>query len=199
MTRPREFTAERLDWLPWIETVADIGLSDEQLEAVYTQAPNVKGSPYFATLALDLPALVQRTGLFNSTVRSPGGGSSADRELAATVTSVRNGCIYCTSVHAQRYVQYARRPDVIAALFADGAEARLDDPRAQAIADFSLRITDDPADLAHDDLQDMRDAGFSELEIYDIAQAAAMFAWANRLMQTLGEPVLPDEAGVSSP
>ena len=198
MTRPHEFTAERLDWLSWIETVTDIGLSDDQLEAIYAQAPNAKGSPYFAMLALDLPALVQRTGLFNSTMRSPGGGSNADRELAATVTSVRNGCIYCTSVHAQRYVQYAKRPDVIAALFSDGADARLDDPRAQAMADLSLHITDDPANLSAGDLQGMREAGFSDIEIYDIAQAAAMFAWANRLMQTLGEPVLPDEAGVSS-
>jgi uncharacterized peroxidase-related enzyme len=183
---------DKLDWLPWVDTVTEIGLSDQQLEEVYTQAPNAKGSPYFATLALDLPALVQRTGLFNSTMRSPGGGSNADRELAATVTSIRNGCIYCTSVHAQRYVQYARRPQVISALFADGADARLDDQHTQAIADFSLRVTDDPAGLAHGDVQAMRAAGFSDLEIYDIAQSAAMFAWANRLMQTLGEPSLPE-------
>lgn len=31
----------------------------------------------------------------------------------------------------------------------------------------------------------------TDLEIYDVAQAAAMFAWANRLMQTLGEPTVP--------
>jgi uncharacterized peroxidase-related enzyme len=56
----------------------------------------------FRSLAHDPPALVQRTGLFNSTMRSPGGASNAHRELAATVTSLLNGCIYCTSVHAQR-------------------------------------------------------------------------------------------------
>ena len=192
MTRPDAFTVEPLDWLPWIETVTDIGLSEEQLEAVYAQAPNAKGSAYFATLALDLPSLVQRTGLFNNTMRSPGGGSNADRELAATVTSIRNGCIYCTSVHAQRYIQYARRPEIIAALFADEAEARLGEPRAQAITRFALDITDDPANLSPAEVQGMREAGYRDLEIYDIGQSAAMFAWANRLMQTLGEPTLPE-------
>ena len=107
MTKPATFTMETLDWQPWIETVADLGLSESELEAVYEQAPNARNSPYFATLAHDLAALVQRTGLFNSTMRSPRGASNAERELAATVMSILNGCIYCTSVHAQRYVLYA--------------------------------------------------------------------------------------------
>ena len=37
-----------------------------------------------------------------------------------------------------------------------------------------------------------RAAGLDALEILDATHAIAMFAWANRLMQTLGEPVYPD-------
>ena len=33
----------------------------------------------------------------------------------------------------------------------------------------------------------MRAQGLSDLEILDLTHAVAMFAWANRLMQTLGE------------
>ena len=54
------FTLDQLDWDPWIETIAAAGLSAEALDEVYRQAPNAKGSPYFATLAHDLPALVAR-------------------------------------------------------------------------------------------------------------------------------------------
>jgi uncharacterized peroxidase-related enzyme len=190
--RATQFTIERLDWAPWIETVIEIGLSDEELAAVYEQAPNAKGSPYFATLALDLPALVERTGLFNNTMRSPGGGSNAERELAATATSQINGCVYCASVHAQRYVQYAKRPGVMDRLLAAGVESPLDDPREQAIVDFSARLTRNPSELTPADVQYLRDAGLTDLEIYDIAQSAAMFAWANRLMQTLGDPFYPE-------
>jgi uncharacterized peroxidase-related enzyme len=189
--RATQFTIERLDWAPWIETVTEIGLSDEELAAVYEQAPNAKGSPYFATLALDLPALVERTGLFNNTMRSPGGGSNAERELAATAVSRINGCVYCASVHAQRYVQYAKRPEVMDRLLEEGVDAPLSDAREQAIVDFSAKLTRNPAGLTSDDIKPLRVAGLTDLEIYDIAQSAAMFAWANRLMQTLGDAVYP--------
>ncbi len=189
--RATQFTIERLDWAPWIETVTEIGLSDEELAAVYEQAPNAKGSPYFATLALDLPALVERTGLFNNTMRSPGGGSNAERELAATAVSRINGCVYCASVHAQRYVQYAKRPEVMDRLLEEGVDAPLNDAREQAIVDFSAKLTRNPAGLTSDDIKPLRVAGLTDLEIYDIAQSAAMFAWANRLMKTLGDAVYP--------
>ena len=194
MTKPATFTMETLDWQPWIETVADLGLSESELEAVYEQAPNARNSLYFATLAHDLAALVQRTGLFNSTMRSAGGAPNAERELAATVMSILNGCIYCTSVHAQRYVQYAKKPEVMEHLFATlpSRDDELDDPREQAIVDFAWMLADEHAHLTGGDIQGLRDAGLTDLEIYDIGQSAAMFAWANRLMQTLGEPAIPE-------
>lgn len=188
---PQDFTLGELDWEPWIETVAGIGLSDEELERVYAQAPNARDSPYFATLALDLPALVERTGLFNNAMRSAGGATSAERELAATAVSRVNGCVYCASVHARRYVQYAKKRDVIERLLDEGVGAPLEDPKEQAIVDFSVRLTENSAALSADDVRPMRAAGFSDLEIYDVALSAAMFAWANRLMQTLGEGVFP--------
>ena len=190
--RATQFTIQRLDWAPWIETIAEIGLSEDDLAAVYEQAPNAKGSPYFATLALDLPALVERTGLFNNTMRSPGGASNAERELAATAVSRINGCVYCASVHAQRFVQYAKRPGVMDHLLDQGVDAPLDDPREQAIVDLAAKLTRDPAGLTADDIRPLRDMGVTDLEIYDIAQSAAMFAWANRLMQTLGDAVYPE-------
>jgi len=42
------------------------------------------------------------------------------------------------------------------------------------------------------DLKPLRDVGMDDLEILDLTNAAAMFANANRLMQTLGEPIMPE-------
>lgn len=190
--RPDAFTMAKLDWDPWTETVTDIGISEAELETIFAQAPNAKNSPYFATLALDLPALVQRTDLFNNTMRSPGGASNAERELAATAASRVNGCIYCASVHSQRYVQYAKNPEMMQRLLDDGVATPIENPREQAIVTFSVKLTEDPAGLQPTDVQALRDVGLTDLEIYDVAQSAAMFAWANRLMQTLGEGVYPE-------
>jgi alkylhydroperoxidase family enzyme len=32
--------------------------------------------------------------------------------------------------------------------------------------------------------------GYSDLEIFDLILSAAMFGWANRLMHSLGEPLM---------
>jgi alkylhydroperoxidase family enzyme len=40
------------------------------------------------------------------------------------------------------------------------------------------------------DLVPLRAVGMEDLEIHDLIHAAAMFANANRLMQTLGEPII---------
>jgi alkylhydroperoxidase family enzyme len=37
-------------------------------------------------------------------------------------------------------------------------------------------------------IERLRQAGLQELEIFDVLHAGTFFAWANRLMLTLGEP-----------
>ena len=191
--RPDRFTLDQLDWDPWIPTIRDIGLTEDELEDVYAVAPNAKASSYFATLALDLPALVARTGLFANAMRSPDGASNSDRELAAVAVSRLNGCIYCASVHARLYAQYTKNQPQIERILDDGVTAPFDDQREQAIVNFAVRLEDDPSGLSTADLQPLRDAGLTDLEIYDVSTAAAMFSWANRLMQTLGAGVYPDD------
>ncbi|MFM7583231.1 MAG: alkylhydroperoxidase, partial [Caldilinea sp.] len=53
---------------------------------------------------------------------------------------------------------------------------------------FAARLTHAPDALNGEDLLPLRQNGLSDLEILDLIHAVAMFAWANRLMQTLGEP-----------
>jgi uncharacterized peroxidase-related enzyme len=190
--RPDKFTLAQIDWDPYIETVTEIGLSEDELARVYEVAPNAKASPYFATLALDLPALVQRTGVFSNAMRSPGGAPNSDRELAAVAVSRVNGCIYCASVHARLYVQYTKNETGMQRILDTGVDAEIDSPRERAIVDFAVRLTNDAAGITAADIAPLREVGLSELEIYDVAQSAAMFVWANRLMQTLGAGVYPE-------
>ena len=77
---------------------------------------------------------------------------------------------------------------MIDAIYAEGVDAPLADPRLAAIVAYSAKLTDDHANLTAADLQPLRDAGLTDLDILDVTHAAAMFAWANRLMLTLGEP-----------
>jgi uncharacterized peroxidase-related enzyme len=101
-----------------------------------------------------------------------------------------NGCVYCASVHAQRFEQLAKRNDSIKQVFTDPRTAGTTD-REKAIVQFSIQLTEHPDTLSASHIQALKDVGLSESEILDLIHSVAIFAWANRLMLNLGEPVFP--------
>lgn len=52
--------------------------------------------------------------------------------------------------------------------------------------DYALKLTRDPAAMAESDVARLRDAGFDDTAILDIAQVTAYFAYVNRLADGLG-------------
>lgn len=186
MSAPR-FTTDVLDWAAWIAPV-DIGAaSADQLAVLEESGPHARTSQYYHLLLHDAPALRERSHLFNAIMYGPKGLPRADRELGATVESILNRCVYCTSVHARFYVQLAKQADVIERLFAHGLAAELE-PRERAIADFSAKLGETPPRAGAEDVAALRKVGLSDADIADLINAVAIFAWANRLMLTLGEP-----------
>ena len=119
---------------------------------------------------------------------APKGLPRADRELASVAVSRINGCVYCASVHAQRYAQITKHPEIIQRIFDEGVEAELGE-RQRAIVDYAVALTRAPQSATQADLAPLRRAGLTDLEILDLTHVVAMFAWANRLLQTLGEVV----------
>ena len=188
MSSPR-FTMDQVEWRPWLPPVQAETATPQQ-RAALERSPQAN-SPYFLTLANDVESLEQRSPLFHSVMYVPGGLKRAERELATVVTSIINGCVYCSSVHARRFAELTKQPEVIRALYEQGLDTPLE-PRLRAIVDFAAKLTREPAAMTPSDLEPLRNAGLSDLEIHDLVNATAMFANANRLMQTLGEPVLPE-------
>ena len=82
----------------------------------------------------------------------------------------------------------------MAHIWRDGADAALE-PRRRAILEYAAKLTRDPAAIGSADAAPLRAQGLTDLEILDLTHAVAMFAWANRLMQTLGEPAAPAREG----
>lgn len=58
----------------------------------------------------------------------------------------------------------------------------------QAEINFSAALSATPASAIAQQINTLRELGLSELELLDLVQSTAFFAWANRLMLTLGEP-----------
>ena len=188
--RAHGFTNETLQWRAWLDLVALDQATPEQLEVLEESHPKARSSDYYRFLVHQPRILRERSTAFNAIMYAPGGLPRAERELAATVVSRVNGCVYCASVHAQRFEQLARRNDVIRQVFEDPHGAGTT-AREQAIAQFSIALTERPGTLGPADVQRLQDAGLAEGEILDLLHSVAIFAWANRLMQNLGEPVVP--------
>ncbi|SHH41391.1 peroxidase-related enzyme [Pollutimonas bauzanensis] len=182
------FTNETLDWKAWLDVVDAGTATPEQIAVLELSHPKAKESDYYLLLAHQPAILKQRSEAYNAIMYAPGGLARADRELGALTVSRINGCVYCASVHAQRYEQLAKQNATVAQVFDDPRTAGATE-REQAIAQFSIRLTEAPDRIGPGDIQALKNVGMNDAEILDLLHAASIFAWANRLMLNLGEPV----------
>ncbi len=188
--RVNGYTSETLGWKAWLPVVALDTASPEQLAVLEASHPAAKTSDYYLVLVHQPRILQERSLAFNAIMYAPGGLSRAERELASAVVSRVNGCVYCASVHAQRFEQLAKRNDVIHQVFTQPQGAGTT-ARERAIVQLSIDLTARPGVLGVAQMKAVRDAGLAPLEILDLVHAIAIFAWANRLMLNLGEAVFP--------
>jgi len=188
--RANGFTNETLQWRSWLQPVQVAEATPLQLQVLDESHAQARTSEYYLTLIHQPLMLRHRSAAYNAIMYAPGGLPRAERELGAMVVSVTNGCVYCTSVHAQRYAQLARRHDTVQQVFADPANAHEAGAtgRERAVARFAQAVTLRPQALGAADLAPLRALGMSDEEVIDLLHAVAIFGWANRLMHNLGEP-----------
>ena len=177
--RIKGFTNESLDWKAWLDVVKLNKATPEQIAILEESHPKAKESDYYLFLAHQPEILRQRSAAFNAIMYAPGGMPRAERELSTAVVSRINGCVYCASVHAQRFEQLAKRNDTIKQVFEDPHTAGTTD-REKAIVQFSIALTERPDTVSASSIQTLKDAGLTEAEILDLIHSVAIFAWANR-------------------
>ncbi|MBT0722604.1 alkylhydroperoxidase domain protein [Rosenbergiella collisarenosi] len=190
---PQAFTRKELGWEPWLTPKPYDAFTQQQQEVLVRFGH--QHSDYFLLLGHDQPVLEQRTLTDKGIFYTPGGLTRAERELAATVVSKVNGCIYCASVHARKASQLAKKPEEVALLLQVQPGDALSVGQSErwqieieAVAALSLT----PPRLTEQHLYALQQLPLTTLEITDLIQSAAFFAWANRLMLTLGEPFIPE-------
>jgi uncharacterized peroxidase-related enzyme len=186
--RIKGFTNEELNWKSWLDVLKLESATEEQLAVLKESHPKATISDYYLTLVHQPEILKQRSIAFNAIMYAPGGLARADRELGATVVSRINGCVYCASVHAQRFEQLGKRNDAIAQVFEDPYSVTTN-PRDKAISDFSIQLTLEPNKVNASSIHALVAVGMNLGEVLDLIYSVAIFAWANRLMLNLGEPL----------
>lgn len=106
--------------------------------------------------------------------------SKLDREIIAVVVSSINHCHYCLTAHGAAVRTLSGDPKFGEEIAQNWRAAGLDEKRA-AMLDFVVLMTERPDAVVEADRQALRDAGYSNRAIFDIASVAGFFAMSNRV------------------
>ncbi len=109
-----------------------------------------------------------------------GGLSAADRELIVVASSAANDCLYCVVAHGAIARIRARNPLIADQVAVDWRKADLTE-RQKAMLGFAVKLALRPADVADQDLEELRQHGFDDEDIWDIGAITALFALSNRM------------------
>lgn len=137
--------------------------------------PNV-----LAAYAFNEAKLSAFTQMYNDLMLADSGLSKLEREMIAVAVSAVNRCFYCLTAHGAAVRQLSGDPELGELMVMNHRVAELS-PRHRAMLDFSVKLTERPAEILEGDRQALRDAGFSDRDIWDIAAVAAFFNMSNRV------------------
>ena len=118
--------------------------------------------------------------LYNAIMFADTGLTPLEREMIAVVVSSKNHCFYCLTAHGNSVREYSKDPILGELLVMNYKSADLS-KRHRAMLDFASKLTTDPSDIDDTDRKILRDAEFTEKEIWDIASVASFYNITNRM------------------
>ncbi|MEO0546215.1 MAG: peroxidase-related enzyme [Pseudomonadota bacterium] len=120
------------------------------------------------------------TEMYNDLMLGASNLSKLEREMIAVVVSSCNRCFYCLVAHGSAVRQLSADPKLGEMLVMNYRVASLE-PRQRAMLDFAVKLTETPQAIVEGDRQALRDAGFSDRDIWDIANVIGFYNMSNRV------------------
>jgi uncharacterized peroxidase-related enzyme len=130
--------------------------------------------------AFDIEKLNSFTAMYNDLMLGASALSKLEREMIAVAVSSVNKCYYCLVAHGAAVRELSGDPQLGEALVMNYKVAKVTD-KQRAMLDFAVKLTKESANVVEADRQALRDAGFSDRDIWDIASVAAFFNMTNRV------------------
>ena len=176
--------------LPMVEPLPDatrkyFDICTEKLGMV----PNV-----LRAYAFDIGKLNAFTSMYNDLMLADSGLSKLEREMIAVAVSSLNRCWYCQVAHGAAVRELSGDPVLGEALVINWRVAPLT-AKQRAMLDFAEKLTLSSSRIEEADRQALRDAGFSERDIWDIASVTGFFNMTNRVASATGMEPNPDYHG----
>lgn len=130
--------------------------------------------------AFDEKKLRAFTDMYNDLMLGESGLTKLEREMIAVAVSSVNHCYYCLTAHGAAVRQLSGDPALGEMMVMNYRAADLSE-KQKAMLDFAVMVTESPSMIEEADRQALRDVGFSDRDIWDIASTAAFFNMSNRV------------------
>ena len=113
-----------------------------------------------------------------------GGLTKAEREMIVVATSGANNCHYCVVAHGAILRIRAKNPLVADQVAINHRKADITS-RQMAMLDFAMKVAVDSKSIDEEDFNALREVGFDDEDIWDIAGISAFFGLSNRMANFL--------------
>ena len=130
--------------------------------------------------AFDMAKLEAFVAMYNDLMLAPSGLSKLEREMIAVAVSSHNHCYYCLVAHGAAVRVLSGDPPLGELMVMNYRAAPLT-ARQRAMLDFAVKLTEVPWKVEEADREELRRAGFSARDIFDIAAVASFFNMSNRV------------------
>src|SRR5258707_13661815 len=124
--------------------------------------------------AFHMPKLEAFVAMYNDLMLAPSGLSKLEREMIAVAASSHNRCSYCLVAHGAA-VRSLADDAVLGELMVMNYRAARLDRRQRAMLDFAVKLTAEPWEIEEADRNALREAGFTDRDIWDVAAVAGFF------------------------
>jgi uncharacterized peroxidase-related enzyme len=130
--------------------------------------------------AFDNAKLEAFVAMYNDLMLAPSGLSKLEREMIAVAVSSHNKCYYCLAAHGAAVRALSGDPALGELMVMNYRAARLS-KRHRAMLDFAVKLTAEPWAMEDEDREPLREAGFSDRDIWDIGAVTGFYNMSNRL------------------
>src|SRR5262245_25848589 len=179
----KQKTAERLAWVQ-LPGEADV---PEEVATLWQRAEEKLGfvPNVLRTWALRPEHLLRWRKYMDELLKGESGLSEAQRERIGTVVSATNRCYYCVTSHSAQVRLLTGDAILADQLAVNHRHAHLE-PKERVMLDFAVKVTEESHRCTEQDLDVLREVGWSDEDIMDIAEVTAMFNLTNRMASALG-------------
>lgn len=172
--------------LTWLRIPAEDELPPEILELWQPSREKLGFVPNVLRLyALRPSHLLAWNSWYDEAMKGDSGLTKAEREMIAVVVSVANDCAYCIAAHGAALRKLTKDPALADAIAADHTTAPVE-PRVRAMLDYARKLTLRPTEMSEADVVALRDAGWTDEDVMDVAEVTGLFNMSNRMASGLG-------------